>query len=307
MSAEPSDRHTRARAALIGLAVGDALGSQFFVPANRRALETRTPPPAPWQWTDDTEMACSVYATLAAHGTVDQDALAARFAEHHDFDRGYGPATNRLLRLVREGADWRRLAAAQFDGRGSWGNGAAMRVAPLGAFYADDLERAAREAALSAEVTHTHPEAIAGAVAVAVAAAASVAADELAPGRFVDRILPHVPDGKVRAGIAEARRLLTIRDPATAAAVLGNGREVAAHDTVPFTIWAAAHHRDDFEQAIWTTASAGGDVDTTCAIVGGIVAAGAGRGALPGGWLEACEPLPGWIDAAAPGPRPGNG
>lgn len=297
-----SDHLARARTALSGLTLGDALGSQFFVPANRQALESRTPPPAPWQWTDDTEMACSVYATLAASGEIDQDALAARFAEHHDFDRGYGPGTGRMLRLVREGGDWRRLAAEQFDGRGSWGNGAAMRVAPLGAFFADDLDAAARQAALSAEVTHTHPEAVAGAIAVAVAAAVVTpvtgARTARSPGRFVDEVLHRVPEGKVRAGIEEARRLLTIREPETAAAVLGNGRGVAAHDTVPFTIWAAAQHLEDFERAIWTTASAGGDVDTTCAIVGGIVASGIGMAALPAAWLEACEPLPGWVDAA---------
>ncbi|MCP2336211.1 ADP-ribosylglycohydrolase family protein [Actinomadura rupiterrae] len=102
-------------------------------------MDTHSLPPEPWQWTDDTEMACSVYLTLAVHGGIEQDALAASFAARHDFDRGYGPATNRMLRLVREGGDWRALASELFDGSGSWGNGAAMRVAPLGAFFADDL------------------------------------------------------------------------------------------------------------------------------------------------------------------------
>ncbi|HUN31846.1 MAG TPA: ADP-ribosylglycohydrolase family protein, partial [Trebonia sp.] len=265
------DRLQRARLSLLGLSLGDALGSQFFVPGNRHHLASRSLPPAPWQWTDDTEMACSVYLTLATHHRIDQDALAVSFATRHDFDRGYGPATNRLLRLVRDGGDWRTLAADLFDGSGSWGNGAAMRVAPLGAFFADDPAEAARQAALSAAVTHTHPQAVAGAIAVAVAAA-QAAAGPVPPGPFIDRVLEHVPPGKVRDGIAEARHLLAVTDPETAAYFLGNGREVAAHDTVPFTIWAAARHLTDYEQAIWTTATAGGDIDTTCAIVGGITA-----------------------------------
>jgi ADP-ribosylglycohydrolase len=62
----------------------------------------------------------------------------------------------------------------QFDGMGSWGNGAAMRVAPLGAWFAEDLDTVVAEAIRSAQVTHAHPEAAAGAVAVAVAAALSV-------------------------------------------------------------------------------------------------------------------------------------
>jgi ADP-ribosylglycohydrolase len=239
-------------------------------------------------------MACSVHLILATHHAIDQDALAASFARRHDFDRGYGPATGRMLRLVREGGDWRSLAASLFDSSGSWGNGAAMRVAPVGAFFADDPAEAARQAALSATVTHTHPEAVAGAIAVA-AAAAQAASGPLPPGPFIDRVLEHVPPGKVRDGIEEARRMLTVADPQTAAYFLGNGREVAAHDTVPFTIWAAARHLADFEQAIWATAAAGGDIDTTCAIVGGITAAGAGPGRLPEAWLRAAEPLPQWI------------
>ncbi|MEV4471477.1 ADP-ribosylglycohydrolase family protein [Nonomuraea sp. NPDC049504] len=286
----------RAAASLHGLALGDAFGSQFFVPANRPALSARRLPPGPWQWTDDTEMACSVYRVLADRGGVDQDELASGFATRHDFDRGYGPATNRMLRLVREGGDWRALAAELFDGQGSWGNGAAMRVAPLGAWFAGDVAEAARQAALSALVTHTHPEAVAGAVAVAVAAAVTAAEPALPAGLFLDRVAEHVPPGMVRDGIAEARRLLTIGDPELAARMLGNGRQVAAHDTVPFTLWVAARHRHDYESALWTTAVAGGDVDTTCAIVGGIVAADAAT-RLPEEWRARCEPLPEWAGA----------
>lgn len=172
---EPEQRLGRALASLRGLSVGDALGSQFFVPANHPLLKRRELPAGDWQWTDDTEMACSVVTVLAAHQRADQDALALSFAERHDFDRGYGPAVNRLLRLVREGGDWRELAAALFEGQGSWGNGAAMRIAPLGAWYADDPEQATHQAEISAYPTHQHREAVVGAMAVAAAAALAAA------------------------------------------------------------------------------------------------------------------------------------
>ncbi|MEV4355210.1 ADP-ribosylglycohydrolase family protein [Nonomuraea sp. NPDC049625] len=292
----------RATASLLGLALGDAFGSQFFVPANHHALSSRLLPPGPWQWTDDTEMACSVYRVLADHGAIDQDKLAASFAHRHNFDRGYGPATNRMLRLVREGGDWRTLSAELFDGKGSWGNGAAMRVAPLGGWFADDLPQVVRQAVLSAQVTHTHPEAVAGAIAVAVATAVTVNEPGLPPGRFLDRVREHVPASMVHDGIAEARQLLTISDPVLAARMLGNGRQVSAHDTVPFTLWVAARERHDFEAAMWTTAAAGGDVDTTCAIVGGIVAV-AENAHLPQEWRRRCEPLPDWAGAPSPSPR----
>ncbi|KOU05782.1 crystallin [Streptomyces sp. NRRL F-5755] len=289
-----ADRFERALTSLRGLSLGDALGSQFFVPANYPHLKRRELPPSPWQWTDDTEMACSVVAVLSAHGRIDQDALARSFADHHDFDRGYGPAVNRMLRLIREGGDWRELASALFNGQGSWGNGAAMRIAPLGAWYADDPEQATHQAEISAYTTHQHREAVVGAMAVAAAAALAAAPDRTTgPEALLDGVLELIPRSAVQAGLRRARDMLDYADAGTVAAVLGCGRRTSAHDTVPFTLWAAARHLGDFEQAFWATAQAGGDVDTTCAIVGGIVTAGGAT--PPQDWLDRTEALPSWM------------
>ncbi|RMB82781.1 ADP-ribosylglycohydrolase family protein [Streptomyces shenzhenensis] len=294
----PLGRLDRALTSLRGLAVGDALGSQFFVPANRPLLKRRELPPGTWQWTDDTEMACSVVAVLAAHHRIDQDALAHSFAAHHDFDRGYGPAVNRLLRLVREGHDWRELAAGLFDGQGSWGNGAAMRIAPLGAWYADDPEQAIHQAEISAYTTHQHLEAVAGAMAVAAAAALAAApGGPPGPEALLDGVVALVPESAVASGLRRARDMLDYGDAGTVAAVLGCGRHTSAHDTVPFALWSAARVLGDYEAAFWTTAEVGGDVDTTCAIVGGVLAAGK-AGTPPSEWLERAETLPDWMAAA---------
>ncbi|MFD6325201.1 ADP-ribosylglycohydrolase family protein [Streptomyces sp. NPDC058442] len=301
MTADPSftGRLDRALASLRGLSVGDALGSQFFVPENYPLLMRRELPPGRWQWTDDTEMACSVVAVLAAHRRIDQEALAQSFARHHDFDRGYGPAVGRLLRLVREGGDWRELAAGLFDGQGSWGNGAAMRIAPLGAWYADDPEQAVHQAEISAYPTHQHREAVVGAMAVAAAAALAAAPGGTpAPEALLDGVVALVPKrSAVGAGLRRARDMLDFGDVATVAAVLGCGRRTTAHDTVPFVLWSAARSLSDYEQAFWTTVQAGGDMDTTCSIVGGVVAAGE-AGVPPSGWTERVEALPGWTSHA---------
>jgi ADP-ribosylglycohydrolase len=290
-----SGRLERALASLRGLAVGDALGSQFFVPANYPLLKRRELPAGPWQWTDDTEMACSVVAVLAAHGRIDQDALARSFAEHHDFDRGYGPAVNRLLRLVREGQDWRELAAGLFNGQGSWGNGAAMRIAPLGAWYADDPEQATHQAEISAYTTHQHREAVVGAMAVAAAAALAGSPDgPPSPEALLDGVVALVPKSAVGQGLRRARDMLDYGDAGTVAAVLGCGRRTTAHDTVPFALWSAARSLGDYETAFWTTAGVGGDMDTTCAIMGGVLAAGK-AGAPPAEWVERAEALPDWV------------
>ena len=58
---------------------------------------------------------------------------------------------------------------------------------------------------------------------------------------------------------------------------------------MPFSLWCATRHLNDFSEALWETVSGLGDLDTTCAIVGGIVAA-AGT-LIPPAWLAAREPL----------------
>ncbi|MFJ4678201.1 ADP-ribosylglycohydrolase family protein [Kitasatospora sp. NPDC088783] len=306
----PSPHDGPAFDALQGLSVGDALGAQFFVPAVARAhLDARTAPPGPWPWTDDTEMACSVYAAQCERGAIDTFDLTHAFARRHDFDRGYGPAANRMLRLVREGGDARRLAAELFDGQGSFGNGAAMRVAPLGACYAEDPAAAVRPAADTAVITHTHPQAVDGAIAVAVAAALAVRARTTAttPERLLREVADLTPHGAVRRGVLEAAGLTDRSDPRAAAAVLGNGSRTSAADTVPYALWCAAHWLTDYPSALRAAIDAGGDVDTVAAITGGVVAARTGTGGIPASWLAAREPLPDWAFPTPGGVRPAPG
>jgi ADP-ribosylglycohydrolase len=67
----------------------------------------------------------------------------------------------------------------------------------------------------------------------------------------------------------------------TIVSILDNGARLTAQDTVPFALWCAAHHTDDFEEAIWTAVSGLGDRDTLAAIVGSIVVLTAGQFSIP--------------------------
>ena len=288
----------RARIALEGLSVGDALGG-FFEGATRlpHAVATRTPPAAPWHYTDDTQMALSIIAILRQFGAINQDELARSFAKYYERSRGYGPATRTLLARIQRGLSWHAESRGIFKGQGSYGNGAAMRVAPLGAFFADDLDALVEHARRSAEVTHAHSEGIAGAIAVAAAAAWAWRMHDTEPPaqqHFFDAILPLVPESEVANRLHQARDLSPDQPIAAVATTLGNGRNVSAQDTVPFALWCAAQHLDDYAAAFWLTASGLGDVDTTCAIVGGIVASYTGVDGIPAGWIAAREPLPEW-------------
>ena len=277
-----------AHRSLEGLSVGDAFGELFF-----RYLPYKTTfddlPASPWKWTDDTHMALSIVEVLKAHGRIDQDALAQAFARRYIQEprRGYAGGAQHLLREVARGANWRDIAPTLF-GNGSYGNGGAMRAAPIGGFFFDDLNRTAREAELSAEVTHAHPEGKAGTVAVAVAAAIATYRPYPTGNDFLEAVLTHVPEGMTRSRIESAMRI-----PANAVLdamrILGSGEKVSAQDTVPFCLWSAAHHLDNYEAALWNTAKGLGDVDTTCAIVGGIVALSAPE--IPETWLKRREPF----------------
>nr|BFD91021.1 hypothetical protein KitaXyl93_23810 [Kitasatospora sp. Xyl93] len=237
-----------------------------------------------------------MYAAHTERGAIDTFDLTHAFARRHDFDRGYGPAANRLLRLVREGGDASRLAAELFDGQGSYGNGAAMRVAPLGAAHAEDPKAVVRPAADTALITHTHPQAVDGAIAVAVAAAyaARTRSRPPTPERFLESVADLTPNGPVKDGLEEARALLGRSDVRFVAGVLGNGSRTSAADTVPYALWCAARNLADYRAAVWDAIAAGGDVDTVAAITGGVVAAHTGTGGIPRAWLAACEPLPAW-------------
>jgi ADP-ribosylglycohydrolase len=292
------DPTERARLSLEGLSVGDAFGQRFFgVDEHVATLVARRAMPGEriWRYTDDTEMALSIVEQLIRAGGVDQDELASAFAHRMDPARGYGAGAYRILTNVREGGDWRRASRGNFHGSGSFGNGAAMRVAPLGAFFAHDVERCIHEARLSAAVTHSHEEGIAGAIAVAAAAALAWTRHRrnLPLGReWLRLVCDAVPTGYVRAGIEEALGLPAGTPTRAAARALGNGAGVSAPDTVPFCLWIASWHSHDFVEAMWQTVSALGDRDTTCAIVGGIVSVQVGEEAIPADWREAREPLP---------------
>jgi ADP-ribosylglycohydrolase len=292
---------SRAARSLEGLSVGDAFGECFFSIAPdpykwEMHLSTRTPPNQHWRWTDDTAMAVGIIEVLARHGRIEQDDLAETFARRYAADdgRGYGGTARGILRALGAGRPWQEVSRGVFDSMGSMGNGGAMRAAPLGAYFAEDPQEVAEEARRSAEVTHAHLEGQAGAVAVALAAAFAttqgIQGDEQQRNAFFEFVIRYTPDSLTRAMIAQARDLPPAYAIDTAVSVLGNGSKLAAPDTVPLCMWCAAS-AGDFENAMWTTVSAGGDMDTNCAIVGGIIAC-CDWGSPPADWIKRREALP---------------
>jgi ADP-ribosylglycohydrolase len=287
-----------ARESLVGVSIGDALGARWegssFDPL--RLTADLDPADGTARWTDDTQMALSVVEVLIADGTIDPDRLAAAFAARYEPWRGYGRGMHSLLPALRDGGDWRRLAERLFPG-GSYGNGSAMRVAPLGAYFHEaPADRVAAEAERSAEVTHAHPEARTGAVATALAAWLSARSRGSAKPDAADLwtavLAPLDPSLRVTRGVHAAASLPPDTPLGDAVMQLGNGSHVTCADTVPLALWVAFGDLDDFAAAVRQAVAAGGDTDTLAAIVGGIVAARVGVEGIPERWLAAVEPVP---------------
>lgn len=286
----------RALLSFDGLSIGDGFGDTFFTATDtiERRLELQEPPQAPWPVTDDTMMALSIVRCLKRQGRIDQDALATEFAQEYmrDPNRGYGGMARQILCAIAERHSWKEVSRQAFGGQGSCGNGGAMRSAPIGAYFSDDYQRVIQEAKASAEVTHAHPDGKTGAVAVALAAAwmhrerQSLAKPSHAVIEFV---LDRIPQTETFQRLKKALEVPLHLSPRTAASILGNGTGVVSSDTVPFCLWCAARHPGNYTDALWTTVSGLGDRDTTCAIVGGIIAMSAGREGIPESWLKSRE------------------
>ena len=323
MDSSPTARLRRAHDSLEGLSVGDAFGEQFFLSfaLARRVVESEEFETIPgmdeddfmrrelidvrrldysderWKWTDDTALALELVAELRDNGAVDPDSLALRFCNRYlaDRNRGYGGAMHSLLPQLWSKSAWREAAGGLFDGQGSYGNGSAMRVPPLGAYFADDVDLLVEQARLSAIVTHAHPDAVAGAIATAVAAGICARmrdeGEELETTAFLSEVITRTPPSEVRDRLVECRRFPDSYTSEQVAQIVGSGNAVACEDTVPFCIWCAATENLHFSEAMWLTVAGLGDRDTTCAIVGGIVGAKVGAEGVQGEWRERREAL----------------
>ena len=292
---ELEDRIKYAKRALDGIALGDCFGQTFFVPDEiaRQRIKDREILNEPWHFTDDTVMAIGIYRILKKYGKISQDELAKVFAENYalDWHRQYGGTAHSILRSIGEGKDWREVAQGVFDGMGSMGNGGAMRVAPVGAYFADDMDKVLHYARASAEVTHAHIEGIAGAMAVAAASALFLnkkLGNYFGEGKaFLREVADKLPESDTKYKILSAASIKKESSIDFVVSVLGNGMRLTAQDSVPFCLWCAAYFYTSIEEALWTAVSALGDRDTICAIVGGIVSLFADE--LPGQWLDYME------------------
>lgn len=296
----------RARGALLGLAVGDAIGA----PAeNMRPSEIRR------RWgriegfvadspagTDDTEYAIFSGLLLARHGS----ALTVTHVEnawHHwlaDHDegpfRGAGFSERGTLENLRRGL----AAPITAQHRHAWSDGLAMRAAPFGVFAAGRPEEAARLVAVDGRVSHDG-EGIYGGRAVAAGVAAAMGG--AGPASVIAAALSVVPMDSwtartLRRGVVAAQRVypdtLTMERAVRSSVVIGGYPWTdLAPEAVGLAFGAFAAARGDFRTSVLTAVNMGRDADTTAAVAGALAGAMSGAAAIPEEWSSVIGPVRG--------------
>ncbi len=279
---------------LYGIALGDALGWPAEPLSLEQIRKTYGPRgiqelPEPALFTDDTQMTLAVSEALIDAGDRDLEGLMAavsrRFVEwlhHPESYRAPGASCLYGARQLEKGVPWRE--AGKLDSKGC---GAAMRVAPIGYFYQDDLPRLREVAAATARATHRHPAAELGAVAAAYLV--KLALDQTPPDDFL-RLLQDETQGLVPDFDQALQRLeqgLEMSDPAKALPHIGEGW--VAEEAVLASLYCFLQHPRDYLAVIRLAANTSGDSDSLAGITGGISGAYLGIQALPPTWLARIE------------------
>jgi poly(ADP-ribose) glycohydrolase ARH3 len=275
---------------LLGLAVGDAVGAPYEGLSADNIYWGFGPPADLLNnhlddeicYTDDTQMTIGVAETLVRHGKIVEEDLCRTFAANYHPDRGYGRGARLVLEAMATGGPWQEIARTTFPG-GSLGNGAAMRVAPVGLLFCDDLDRLMGEARASALPTHVHPVGIEGAQVLAVAIAMAVRGPPLDRRAFYGELLRRATTEEFRWHLTTASRLRRT----DTVSVLGSSLE--AHRSVVTAIACFAHASKSYEDAVSRAISLGDDTDTLAAMAGALSGAHLGVTAVPAHLLKRLE------------------
>jgi len=279
--------------ALIGTGVGDALGAPFegWSKVKLEKIEEVAERREVLTYTDDTHMMIGVAESLIRTRGFDGENMTQTFVKNYELEpfRGYGPGPPRIFRLIRAGKAWDKAAQELYHG-GSYGNGSAMRVAPIGVFYYDNPEILREVAHKSSQITHTHQLGKEGA---AVQAYAIGLATNLEPPLAVDqddflaKLINYTQDRVYKEKLNRIKGLLVEPDKARVTIELGNGIE--AFNSVPTAIYSFLAQPDSFTQAVLYAISLGGDTDTIGAMTGAISGAYLGIESIPNSWKGKLE------------------
>lgn len=240
------------------------------------------------RYTDDTQMAMDLAVSCIENNGVDQDHLAAVFAESYHWSRGYGPSAAWLLKKIRNGANWRDVNRAKFKD-GSFGNGAAMRVPILAMLFPEDTKQLNENSIACSEITHAHPAAIEGARLIALTTRAALI--DWSTEAISEALPTWCRSDEYRSNVAFCIESVQSVDTLPITVLkrnLGNG--VAAAKSCVTAIYFALKYRDQpLGDMLTQICNLGGDTDTIGAMAGAIWGAFNGSGAIDADKIKRIE------------------
>ncbi|WP_325169977.1 ADP-ribosylglycohydrolase family protein [Methylobacterium sp. C25] len=271
----------RAQGALLGLAVGDALGTTIeFTRRDAQHLHTEMLGGGPFdlrpgQWTDDTAMALALADSLISCQAFNPHDIATRFVSWwqdgvysctHDC-RDIGLTTREALAsFIRTGNPY----AGSSDPT-TGGNGSLMRLAPAALFALHDDEAADQLARNQSRITHAAPQAV---------EACALLVQLLREAIFgqPDVLRPRLWSGDLAiATIVSGSWRKKSRDQIRSSGFVVHTLEAA--------IWAVGN-TSTFEDALILAVNLGEDADTVGAVTGQLAGAIYGAAAIPSRWLH---------------------
>ena len=277
---------------LLGTAVGDALGVPFEKKLSnyeglvewdgRTYLGSEHHKLLPGQYSDDTQMSLMVAESLIKNQGFNPDDLAAQYMDWliSGRARGYGKTTLLAVQNLQNGKHWSESGIA-----GSTGNGTAMRAAPFGVYFRNDLYSLVNICKIDSAITHASEEAEAGSIAIALAAAYAVNNNL---DNLLEKVWEKLPTSKVKSTIYSLGSLIESDyiTPQQALRVLGTKADV--RETVPAALYCFMKF-SNYHEAVVAAIKAGGDTDTTAAIVGALFGAKSGMKGIDNNIVKGVE------------------
>lgn len=322
---------SRSVGTLLGCFCGDALGApvegQSWQGIAQQSL--RFGQMQHGRYTDDTQMTIALAQSLVRMEKSDAADAAKAYTTAFDDSRGYGGSARQTLSALRSGTVHYRSSGTRGFPEGSFANGGAMRIAPVGLAYrnADSsvLKQAVQDALLC---THVHPEGIEGAfiLAAAVAALCRATADQAGPGSSPKALLSHLQKLSTMPAMQDKLQILSdalanAPQPQPGSCFDGSNWEgdinseawqydcevlkragvaafqIRAVDAAVAALWAFCRHWQDPKAAIIAAVRGGGDADTIAAMAGALSGALHGTNWIPQHWFEKLENGPEGRDA----------
>ena len=286
-------------ATLVGCAIGDALGNPFEMkPASNPLLMSWDGlfkaggtfwQGEPGQYTDDTLMSIALSKSLIQCGEFDPEDVAREYLAWYNTKntRGIGSTTAESIVNLKLGKTWTDSGALfQPDGTPTGGNGTAMRASPIGLFYRNEPEMLMISAVKDATITHNSHEPKMGSVAVALATAllANGTTDTM---DVMETVAEIISDSEVKERLVMAMdNLKNGVEPEQALAEIGTSGYVVHTVGAAFYCLGAT---DNFKDAVVMAVKAGGDTDTTAAIVGALAGTLYGLEEIPNEYKDTVE------------------